>query len=405
MAQYPGGLGAGRDFQSGASLALRGALGRGYHEAETERGVSVRETPLTEWHRQHGAKMMEFGGFLMPIEYGGGIIQEHQTVRTRVGMFDVSHMGEFIVSGEGAAEFLDDLVTNKPSDLLEGQVLYTPMCYPDGGTVDDLLVYRLESQKFLLVVNAGNLDKDWEWISRHGHGRANVDLKNLSAEIGLIALQGPQAAALLQTLTPVNLRDLPYYHATRGRVGDADVLISRTGYTGEDGFELYLKAGDAVEVWERLASLGARPVGLGARDTLRLEARLPLYDHELTAEISPLEAGLGAFIKWGKDHFVGKEALAAQKAAGLTRRLVGLEVTGGIARAGYSVYPRDGGKSVGVVTSGTKSPTLDKAIALALVDPVWAKVGMELAVEVRGRTIPAIVVKTPFYRRPAQADN
>ncbi len=365
----------------------------------------MRETPLTEWHRQHGAKMMEFGGFLMPIEYGGGIIQEHQAVRGDVGMFDVSHMGEFAASGAGAATFLDELVTNKPSDLGVGQALYTPMCYPDGGTVDDLLVYRLASDKFLLVVNAGNLDKDWEWIMRQAQGREHLELQNQSQEMGLIALQGPKAEPLLQTLTAVTLADLPYYHARQGRVGDAEVLISRTGYTGEDGFELYLNAGDTVGVWERLASLGARPVGLGARDTLRLEARLPLYDHELTAEITPLEAGLGLFIKWDKDHFIGKESLASQKADGLKRRLVGLEVSGGIARAGYGVRPREGGEAIGFVTSGTKSPTLDKAIALALVDPAFAKVGTELAVEVRGRSIPAVVVKTPFYRKPVKADN
>ncbi len=372
---------------------------------EDERGVPVRETPLTDWHRRHGAKMMEFGGFLMPIEYGAGIIEEHQTVRQAVGLFDVSHMGEFLVSGPAAAKFLDYLVTNQPSSLELGQALYTPMCYPDGGTVDDLLIYRLEESQFMLVVNAGNIDKDWEWVSREKAAWPGVALSQQSEEMGLIAVQGPGAEALLQPLVDWNLSELPYYHAREAAMMGGRVLVSRTGYTGEDGFELYTPKDLVSDLWEHLVARGGRPVGLGARDTLRLEARLPLYDHELTAEITPLEAGLGPFVKWDKGDFIGRDALATQKAAGLKRRLVGLEVQAGIARSGYPVVAGPENVPVGVVTSGTKSPTLNRAIALALVHPDWAKVGTALKVQVRGREIPALVVKTPFYKRASKSSH
>lgn len=363
------------------------------------RGVGVRQTPLTEWHRQAGAKMMEFGGFLMPVEYQGGIMEEHRNVREHVGIFDVSHMGEFEVAGTAADRFLDYLVTNQPSAMEVGQALYTPMCYPSGGTVDDLLIYRLDKSRFMLVVNAGNLDKDWEWVSQEALRWDDLHLTNQSFETGLIAVQGPDAASLLQPLVEWPLPELAYYHFRTATVEDVPILVSRTGYTGEDGFELYLPWNQTAQIWERLVSLGARPVGLGARDTLRLEARLPLYDHELTADITPLEAGLNPFIKWDKGDFIGRAALEQQKANGLTRRLVGMEVEGGIARNGYAVVDAEG-HTVGQITSGTKAPTLGKAIALALVRPDLARVGTVLGVEVRGRRIAATVVKTPFYRRP-----
>lgn len=362
----------------------------------------MRETPLTGWHRQQGAKMMEFGGFLMPVEYPGGIMEEHRAVREAVGMFDVSHMGEFSVEGPMAAEFLDHLVTNQPSALTEGQALYTPMCYPDGGTVDDLLIYRRGPDRFMLVVNAGNLDKDWEWVSREALRWDAVSLHNASAETGLIAVQGPGSEAVLQSLASTDLSKLTYYHAVEAEVGGVRALISRTGYTGEDGFELYLGATDTERIWAVLHQRGVRPIGLGARDTLRLEARLPLYDHELTATISPLEAGLSPFIKWDKGDFIGREALERQKLAGAPRRLIGLTVEGGIARGGYPVLD-DSGEVVGEVTSGTKSPTLGRAIALALVRPDVARAGTALAVSIRGRAVPATVVKGPFYRRPKPA--
>lgn len=358
----------------------------------------MRETPLTSWHRQHRAKMMEFGGFSMPIDYGG-ILDEHQSVRQDVGIFDVSHMGEFYVWGPQAAEFLDYLVTNRPSALAVGQALYTPMCYPDGGTVDDLLIYRLEPERFMLVVNAGNTDKDWDWVSTAAGSWDQVSLSNASADTALIAVQGPKASAVLAPLINIDVGSVAYYHAEPARLDRVDLLLSRTGYTGEDGFELYIPAAEALQVWEQLIEAGARPVGLGARDTLRLEARLPLYDHELTPEISPLEAGLSPFVKLDKDDFIGKEALVHQKAEGLTRRIVGVTVDGGIARPGYPVKAAAEGEVVGQVTSGTKSPTLGRAIALALVDVNFAKVGTPLWVEIRGKSVPAQVVKTPFYRR------
>lgn len=359
----------------------------------------MKETPITEWHRQHRAKVMEFGGYLMPIEYDG-IMTEHRMVRDNVGMFDVSHMGEFWVRGDQSGAFLDYLVTNHPSELSLGQALYTPMCYPDGGTVDDLLIYRVTEDQFLMVVNAGNTEGDWEWVCRQKERFPEVQLKNASREIGLIAVQGPKATHALAHLVE-DLDSIAYYHAAYRSLNDVEVWVSRTGYTGEDGFELYIPWQSTLDVWQQLCQLGIGPVGLGARDTLRLEARLPLYDHELAPTINPLEAGLGMFVKWDKGDFIGREALVQVKEHGLTRRLVGIEVGGGIARHGYPLYSALGGAIIGTVTSGTKSPTLNQAIALALVDPGYAKVGQPLLVQVRQRMLNATVVKTPFYRRSA----
>ena len=362
----------------------------------------MQETPLTPWHRQQRAKMMEFGGFLMPIEYGTGILEEHAIVRQKVGAFDVSHMGEFLVSGENVLSFLDYLVTNQPSTVAVGQALYTPMCYPTGGTVDDLLIYRLDATRFMLVVNASNIEKDWQWVNEVAAGFKNVELQNVSDRMGLIAVQGPMAQPLVQKLVDFDLSDLVYYHARYAAFGSSQVLVSRTGYTGEDGFELYADHEALPAIWDKVMELGAKPIGLGARDTLRLEARLPLYGHELSADISPLEAGLAPFVKLGKEDFVGKAALAAQKAQGLTRRTVGLALEGGIARPGYPVVSEPSGTPIGQITSGTKSPTLGHPIALALVNIEFAKVGTSLFVQMRGRDVPATVVKTPFYRKPAQ---
>ncbi|PSR36016.1 MAG: glycine cleavage system protein T [Sulfobacillus thermosulfidooxidans] len=360
----------------------------------------MKQTPLTGWHRQHGAKMMEFGGYDMPVEYTG-IIQEHEAVRTQVGMFDVSHMAEFLVEGAGAAEFLDKLVTNLPSHLTVGQALYTPMCYPHGGTVDDLLIYRKSPDHFMMVVNAGNYAKDWEWVTQHATSFANVRVVDISQQTALIAVQGPQALERLAPLTTIPLGDISYYHAVFDqKVAGLPAHISRTGYTGEDGLELYVDAEHALALWERLAELGIPPIGLGARDTLRLEARLPLYGHELTEDISPLEAGVGMFVKWeGHSDFIGKDALAAQKAKGLQRKVVGLELNGGIARSGYPVFTAEH-ELAGYVTSGSYSPTLKKPIALALLDSSYATIGQEFLVEVRHRKVQAKSVKTPFYRRP-----
>jgi aminomethyltransferase len=374
----------------------------------------MKETPLTGWHREHGAKMAEFGGFLMPMEYTG-ILDEHRQVRGRVGLFDVSHMAEFRVEGAGSSAFLDRLVTNWPSQLVVGQALYTPMCYGDGGTVDDLLIYRLAEEEYVLVTNAANHDTDLAWIlgvceggglAEAGPGFPSVRIRDESDDTALIAVQGPEAERVLSSLTEaVDLTQIPYYHFVTGAqvAGHPTSIISRTGYTGEDGFEVYLASAQALPVWEALVAAGARPAGLGARDTLRLEARLPLYGHELSPAISPLEAGLGPFVKWDKPGgFVGLAALAEARERGLTRRLAGLYVDQGIARAGAPVGQGEDDTAQGVVTSGSFAPTLNRAVALALVPPVWGKVGTTLWVEVRGRHLPATVVKLPFYRRPTE---
>ena len=343
---------------------------------------------------------MQFGGYQMPIEYTG-ILREHEAVRTDVGMFDVSHMGEFRVEGPGAAGFLDRLVTNWPSRLTVGQALYTPMCRPDGGTVDDLLIYRLDDEVYELVVNAANRSGDWEWIREQAESFAGLALTDESDEIALIAVQGPRSIEVLQPLVDVSLENIATYHFSQEvRVGSHLAIVSRTGYTGEDGFELYVSSRDAESVWQRLVDLGVTPVGLGARDTLRLEARLPLYGHELSDNITPLEAGLSPFIKWDKGDFIGKDALWQQKSGGLSRKIVGLQLDGGIARAGMAVH--DGEQTVGVVTSGSHSPTLKVPIALALLDMPWTKVGQNLRVAVRGRLVSATVVRTPFYKKGAK---
>nr|WP_171822657.1 glycine cleavage system aminomethyltransferase GcvT [Sulfobacillus thermosulfidooxidans] len=364
-----------------------------------EEGNRLKTTPLTAWHKEHGAKMMEFGGYDMPVEYQG-IIQEHEAVRHAVGMFDVSHMAEFLIEGEESPRFLDDLVTNTPSQLESGQALYTPMCYPHGGTVDDLLIYRIAPQKFLMVVNAANHDKDWTWIVEQAQKYPSIQLIDVSEETALIAVQGPLAKDLIQPLTSTNLDTLDYYHAAFDvPVNNINVHLSRTGYTGEDGFELYVKADQALALWEKFYELGVKPVGLGARDTLRLEARLPLYGHELSEDISPLEAGLGIFVKFDKTDFIGREALWNQKTTGLTRKIVGITLEGGIARSGYAVSNAEG-KPIGVITSGSYSPTLKKPIALALVESSYAKPGQHFSVMIRNRAVPTLSVKTPFYRRP-----
>lgn len=362
-----------------------------------------RSTPLTAWHEAAGARMGEFSGFWMPIFYEG-ILEEHRRVRAGAGMFDVSHMAEFLVEGNGADTLVDRLVTNWPSRLEDGQALYTPMCREDGGTQDDLLVYRRGANRYLLVTNAGNREDDGRWIASVAAGAPEpVGVRDVSDQVALIAVQGPSAVRAVESLADGAVADIGYYHFREGvSVAGVPTLVSRTGYTGEDGFELYVAADDARALWEALAGHGVKPVGLGARDTLRLEARLPLYGHELTRDVSPLEAALGSFVKWEKPGgFIGRDALAAQKEAGPLRRLVGLRAVGGIPRAGCAVT-RAGGAGEGRVTSGTHSPTLEVPIAMALVPRVWGiKVGEPVDVEVRGRAVPATVVKLPFYRRPS----
>lgn len=351
-----------------------------------------RKTPLYDRHTAAGGKLVPFAGWLLPVQYSG-VIAEHRAVRTSCGLFDVSHMGELLLRGPDALANLNRLMTNDFSGMADGQARYSPMCYEDGGVVDDLIVYRCSDTAWLAVVNASNIGKDRDWMTAHLAG--DCTLEDLSDQTAQLALQGPGAEALLRTLTA----DLPaknYTAVLHGTVDGRPCLVSRTGYTGEDGFELYCAPADAPALWDALTAAGALPCGLGARDTLRLEAAMPLYGHELSPSINPYEAGLGIFVKLEKPDFIGKAAL--ERARPVSRRRVGLQMTGrGIAREGCPVY--DGGRQVGVVTSGTHCPWVGQAVALDLVDAAYKEPGTPLQVDVRGRRVDAQVVKTPFYRR------
>jgi aminomethyltransferase len=363
----------------------------------------LKQTPLFEVFRKYGAKVIDFGGWALPVQFSS-ILEEHEAVRTKAGLFDVSHMGEVLVEGKDAESYINYLVTNDVTKLSTNQAQYTAMCYPDGGTVDDLLVYKLENEKYLLVINAANIEKDFEWMKQHAKG--DITLLNISETIAQLAIQGPRAESILQRLTDIDLSEIGSFKFAQhvNISGISDVLVSRTGYTGEDGFELYLAANQAEELWEKLLEAGSgdglKPCGLGARDTLRLEARLALYGQELLSDISPLEAGIGFAVKTNKESdFIGKSALLAQKQSGLKRKLAGIEVTGrGIPRHGYKVVS-EGGEDIGVVTSGTQSPSLKKSIGLALISAEHAEVGTPLKVEIRNKQIDAVVVKAPFYKK------
>lgn len=362
----------------------------------------LKRTPLFEVYKKHGAKVIDFGGWELPVQFSS-ILEEHEAVRKEAGLFDVSHMGEVLVEGKDAEKYLNYLVTNDVTKIQVNQAQYTAMCYPDGGTIDDLLVYKLENEKYLLVINASNIEKDFDWMKQHAEG--DVKLENRSSEIALLAIQGPKAESILQKLTEVHLSEIGIFRfAQHVNVdGIIDVLVSRTGYTGEDGFELYLAADKAESLWEKLLEAGKTdgliPCGLGARDTLRLEARLVLYGQELTNKISPLEAGVGFAVKTNKESdFIGKAALIAQKEEGLKRKLVGIEVTGrGIPRHGYKVF--SGEKEIGSITSGTRSPSIQKNLGLALVSTEHTELGTQLQVEIRNKRIDAVVVKAPFYKK------
>lgn len=360
-----------------------------------------KKTPLYDTHVKYGGKIVEFGGWLLPVQYSG-IIEEHRAVRTKAGLFDVSHMGEIWATGAGAFDFLQNLVTNDLAGMESGQIRYSPMCYKDGGTVDDLLVYKYEDDLYLIVVNAANIEKDWNWMQENAAGFAVV-LTNKSDETAQLALQGPAAVAILSKLTDTPIANILYYHfLPEVVVAGKKTIVSRTGYTGEDGYEIYCDPADVTALWEALMEAGKEegllPTGLGCRDTLRFEACLPLYGHELSTEITPLMAGLGRFVKLDKAAFNGLEALKAQKAVGLKQKVMGVEVTGrGIARAGYPVKAE--GKVVGCVTTGSPAPSLGKNMALALIDAAYAEIGKEIAVEVRGKDIEAVIVAKPFYKR------
>src|SRR5665647_1643122 len=344
-------------------------------------GYQVKRTPLYEIHCCLGGKMIDFGGWELPIQYTG-IIKEHEQVRNAAGLFDVSHMGEITVKGSNAEKMIENLITNSILKAKEYQVVYSPMCYPDGGVVDDLLVYKFSNQDYLLVVNASNIDKDFSWIKQNMQGY-DVDVQNVSDQSAQLALQGPKAEEILQKLVDIQLKEEIkfFYFKPNVMIDGIKAMVSRTGYTGEDGFEIYIKANNAATIWGKLLEAGKAeglmPVGLGARDTLRLEAALPLYGHELTKDISPIEAGLGKFVKLDKNEFIGKAALINQKDAGVCRKLVGFEmVDRGIARSNYEIQVQ--GNNIGFVTSGSFSPTLNKNIGLALVEVDYSKEDMEI---------------------------
>jgi aminomethyltransferase len=363
----------------------------------TQPDTALKRTPLHAAHVRLGARMIPFGGWDMPVQYTG-IVEEHRAVRGAVGCFDVSHMGEFEFRGPEALQALQRLTTNDVSTLEIGQVQYSLLCYEDGGVVDDLTLYRLADDHYMMTVNASNIDKDWAWVSRHLDGR--VDARNVSEETGLIAVQGPHAERLVGRLSDVDVPAIGYYHFRRGRVAGVTGIISRTGYTGEDGFELYLPAAETETVWEQLLAEGKRdgaaPIGLGARDTLRLEMKYALYGNDIDETTNPLEAGLGWVVKPAKGDFVGRAATEALRASGLRRRLVGFEmVERAVARHGYPIL--DASAAVGVVTSGSYGPSVDKYIGIGYVPTALAAVGSAIAVEVRGRGQAARVVKTPFH--------
>ncbi len=349
-----------------------------------------KKTALYGKHIQGGGKMVEFAGYLLPVQYQAGIIAEHKAVRERAGLFDVSHMGEFLLEGEHALAALNHLLTNDFTGMADGACRYSPMCYEDGGVVDDLLVYKFDGTKYLLVVNAANKDKDFEWMASNLPDGAG--LKDISDSIAQLALQGPLAAEILGKLSGC-LPGKYYTFIDSCMVAGVDCLVSRTGYTGEDGFEIYCDNGDAERLFDAIVEAGGDSLtlcGLGARDTLRLEAGMPLYGHELSADITPREAGLGFFVKMDKPGFIGKDALEPAR----TRKRVGLVLTGrGIAREGAKVFSGD--EELGFVTSGTMSPTLNVAIAMAYIPASFD--GAAVEVEVRGKRIPADVVKTQFY--------
>lgn len=363
----------------------------------------LKRTPLNQIHRKLGARMVEFGGWDMPVQYRG-VIEEHLAVRNAAGLFDVSHMGEIEVRGKGALAFIQELTVNDASRLVNGQVQYSAMCYPHGGVVDDVTLYRFDEDHYFFCVNASNTEKDFAWMEEvlEEGSFPDVTLHNVSDDFAQIALQGPAASAILSRLTDLPLDRISYYHFHQGPVGGVPTLISRTGYTGEEGFELYLPPSSAEEVWNLLLEVGEPeglvPVGLGARDTLRLEMKYALYGHELSNEITPLEAGLGWITRLEKPSFIGRDSLLRQKEEGVKRRLAGFAMTEpGVPRSDYPVFCE--GEEVGIVTSGTMSPSLRIGIGLALLRTDRAAVGTPLEIGIRSRRVGARVAKTPFVHK------
>ena len=359
----------------------------------------MKNTALTHIHEALGAKMVPFAGYNMPVQYSG-INIEHETVRNGVGVFDVSHMGEFHFKGKNSLELIQKVSSNDASQLYDGKVQYSCLPNQHGGIIDDLLVYRISKEEYMLVVNASNIEKDWNWISQFND--LGVEMTNNSDEISLLAIQGPDAAKVLQPLTKIDMINMPYYSFEIGNfAGVKNVIVSATGYTGSGGFEIYFKNEDAVQIWDAIFKAGAdfdiRPIGLAARDTLRLEMGFCLYGNDINDTTSPIEAGLGWITKFTKD-FVNAEALKKQKEEGVAKKLVAFEITEkGIPRQGYKIV-NENGENIGEVTSGTMSPSLKKGIGLGYVAKPYTKRDAKIFIQIRKKAIPAVVIRLPFYK-------
>jgi len=362
------------------------------------RDLPLKTTPLFDIHKELGARIVPFSGWQMPVQYAG-VIQEHLCVRNAVGVFDISHMGEIKLRGPDALKLVQKVITNDAASMNDGAILYSLMCYENGGVVDDLLIHRFSGDHYFFCVNAGNSDKDFQWVSDQA-GSMDVEVKNISSETAQLAVQGKHAQALLQKIAEIPLDDIKYFHFRKGKIHGVDSIISRTGYTGEDGFEIYFDAHEAAKVFKTILEVGeeygVQPIGLGARDTLRLEMGYALYGNEIDADSNPFEAGLGWVVKLGKsDRFVGQEAVIDQKNAGLKRRLVGVRLLErGVPRSHYKILHQ--GAPVGEVTSGTFSPSLNCGVALCYVSPDHSAVGSRLEVAIRNQAVSAEVVKLPF---------
>jgi len=356
----------------------------------------LKKTPLHEVEKELGGKMVDFGGWELPVQFSG-ILDEHDAVRTKAGVFDVSHMGEVTVKGSQALELLQRATCNDVAKLEDGRAHYNGLLYPNGGFVDDILIYRMAHDDYFVVVNAANTGKDFDWLKQASSGM-DVEVKNESANYAQLAIQGPEAERVLQTMTDTPLAPIKYYRFAQGIVDGAPAILSRTGYTGEDGFEIYVAPGAAPRILKKLVDAGVKPCGLGARDTLRLEAKMALYGNDIDQTTTPIEADLGWIVKLEKGEFAGRDVLAREKEEGPRRKLVGFEmVDRGIARHGYPIV--EGGQEIGVVTSGSHSPTLKKAIGLAYLPLDKSAQGTEFTVLIRGKEARARVIPTPFYKR------
>lgn len=364
-------------------------------------GENLKRTPLFECHRELGGKLVPFAGWELPVQYSG-VIQEHQAVRQKAGIFDVSHMGEVFVVGAEAEKAIDAMTCNNVASLTDGKAQYSAIINPRGGVVDDIIVYRYSPRRYLICVNASNADKDFAWFCEHN--KFDCEFRNKSAEFGQIALQGPLASKILSSVAGLSdIASLPYFHFQDRKAFGCDVIVARTGYTGEDGFEIFVPTSETPKAWRELLAAGTPhgmiPAGLGARDSLRLEACLPLHGHELSDDLTAYESGLGWIVKLTKGEFIGRDTLAKEKEAGSARGLVGFYVDDpGIARHGDKIFDANG-LEIGWVTSGTKTPTVNKALGMAVVAAAYTKENSSLFIEVRGKRLAAHVVKRPFYKR------